>query len=201
MKIAKLMIAAALSSACLGVSAPAGAQSDPFLGETTAFAMNWCPRGWAAANGATLAITSNTALFSLLGTTFGGNGTTNFVLPDLRGRTPVTYGQGLGLSNYFIGEPAGTESITLTTAQLPTHSHQAFTQAYSGAPNSDVPTGRTLADFPTGVNPYVGTPNTAMAANTAQTNATGGGQPFDNRQPYLALNWCIALTGTYPPRS
>lgn len=170
--------------------------SQPFIAEIRMFGGNFPPRGWAFCNGQLLSIAQHTAVFAILGTTFGGNGQTTFGLPDLRGRVPVGIGQGPGLSNRVAGETFGTESVALTQAQMPTHSHAqlASTAAVSGA------VGPSGAPGATTVNLYgSGQPSVAMAAGAVQPS--GGGQPHNNMAPSLAVNFIIALEGIFPSRN
>jgi len=178
---------------------------DPFVGEIRAVGFNYAPRGWALCDGSLIQIRQSTALFSILGTQFGGDGRTTFALPDLRGRAIVNPGQGQGLSPYTIGAKAGVESVTLSTVQMPAHIH-GF-----GGQLSVNPTPPSNAATPTGN--YIGVPSQAqysdtpgadtMAANsvTGTVGAVGDSQAHDNRQPYLALNYIIALQGEFPQRS
>jgi microcystin-dependent protein len=176
--------------------------AEPFLGEIRIFAGNFAPRGWALCNGQILAISQNTALFSLLGTFYGGNGTSTFALPDLRGRLAVNQGQGPGLSSYTIGEQTGTESVTLLTTNMPAHTH--LINASTGAADLGSPAGAVLA-VPydsTGVagTGYTKTPaNTQMAPNAV--GLAGGSQPFSILQPLLAVTFIIALQGIFPSRN
>lgn len=175
--------------------------AEPYLGEISLFAGNFAPRGWAFCNGQLLAISQNTALFSILGTTYGGNGQTTFALPDLRGRAPLSAGQGPGLSDYQLGEAGGQETVTLLSAQIPAHTHSlnAFNdKGDQSLPGNNVPA--VVVDSSNGTaNAY-----TASSANTVMSptaiGATGGNQPHENRQPYLALNYIIALEGIFPSR-
>lgn len=172
--------------------------SEPFLGMIIIVPYNFAPRGWAFCSGQILPISQNTALFSLIGTTFGGNGQTTFALPDLRGRWPNSSGQGPGLSNYDLGQVGGNESTTLTINQMPAHNHNSTTPAVTTDGNSPDPAaGAVLAG---GTNIY------RVAAATVQmsptpTSLTGGSQPFSILQPYLTLNFCIALEGIFPSRN
>ncbi len=170
--------------------------SEPFVGEIRMFAGNFAPQGWAFCDGQLLAISENDALFSLLGTTYGGDGQTTFGLPDLRGRLPIHAGNGPGLSPRRLGSTGGSESVTLTTNQLPSHTHGATGSGASGTdPN---PAGNFLAGS-TVVSPYVQeTPDTPFAA--AAITATGGSQSHMNLMPYLCVNFIIALFGIYPSR-
>jgi len=169
--------------------------SDPFLGEIRLFGCNFAPLGWALCDGQLLSIAENTALFSLLGTTYGGNGTSTFALPDLRGRVALSSGQGPGLSNYAQGSSAGTESVALTEAQLPTHTHKAVCSSSPGQQASPVTNVWAAISLAYRRNPGV---NQLMNPNAITT--TGGNQAHENRQPFLALNYCIALQGIYPSR-
>jgi microcystin-dependent protein len=169
--------------------------SEPFLGEIRMFAGNFAPKGWALCNGQVLSISQNTALFSLLGTFYGGNGSATFALPDLRSRVPVHQGQGPGLSNYVIGEEGGAENVTLLTSQIPSHTHAAQASSTSGG-NSD-PTDSFWASS-AATKQYSPTTNAVMAP-TAMTQT--GGQPFSILMPYLAVNFIIALQGIFPSRN
>jgi microcystin-dependent protein len=171
----------------------------PFLAQITLFAGNFAPRGWAFCQGQILAVSQNTALFAILGTTYGGNGQTTFALPDLRGRVPVGPGQGPGLSNYDLGQVAGTESVTLNSNQLPAHTHTL--NANSAAGSLRDPGGNVLAKEATGQTAVYtnAAPNTAL--NAASVGSVGGGQPVSIVQPYLAINFIIALEGIFPSRN
>ncbi|MDQ6804015.1 MAG: tail fiber protein [Actinomycetota bacterium] len=170
--------------------------SEPFLGEIRMFGFNFAPQGWAMCNGQTLSISQNTALFSLLGTQYGGNGQTTFALPDLRSSVAMHQGQGPGLSPYVIGEKAGTESVTLTSAQMPQHNHSVVANGGSGTttrPGGGVPA-RTTEDI------YAAAPD-GTTMNPGMIGNTGGSQPHTNIQPYLVVNFCIALQGIFPSRN
>jgi microcystin-dependent protein len=168
---------------------------DPFLGEIRCFGFNFAPRGWAVCQGQLLAISSNTALFSLLGTMYGGDGRVTFALPDLRGRLPMGFGQGPGLSDRVQGEPGGEEQVSLLQTQLPAHSHTvaASSAATSKSPSAAVPA------FTAAGSSY-GT-SADMSMSTSMIAGGGSSQQHDNMSPYLVLNWCIALEGIYPPRN
>jgi microcystin-dependent protein len=160
------------------------------------FAGNFAPRGWAFCDGQLLAVSQNDALFSLLGTIYGGDGRTTFGLPDLRGRIPIHAGTGPGLSERRLGSKSGTERETVTVGQLPTHSHTF--QASTAAGNQSDPSGATLASSPN-VRIYRDVaPSVNMA--TSSLLATGGSQPHDNMAPYLCVHYIIALYGVYPSR-
>jgi len=166
--------------------------ADPFIAEIKMFGGNFAPRGWALCNGQILSIAQNTALFSLLGTTYGGNGQTTFALPDLRGRVPLHPGQGPGLSPRSLGETAGTENVTLSTAQMPQHLHQLPASGNEETTNQAVPNA-----VPAKGGVYSTAPNTTMAP----TAAAGGSQPHENMPPYQAVNFIIALEGIFPSRN
>lgn len=168
-----------------------------FVGEIRIFGFNFAPQGWAQCNGQLLSIAQNTALFSLLGTTYGGDGQATFALPDLRSRLPVGQGQGPGLSSYAEGQAGGAETVTLAATQMPGHSHPV--KASSSAANSGQPEGRTLARSAS--HTYTAQPDTSTVMNAGMLGDTGGSQPHDNIQPYLAVNFCIALQGIFPSRS
>ncbi|TCV89019.1 phage tail protein [Sulfurirhabdus autotrophica] len=166
---------------------------DPFVGEIRAVGFNFAPVGWALCNGQLLPISQNTALFSLLGTTYGGNGQTTFALPNLQGRAMMHPGQGPGLTPHFLGETGGTASETLSPSAMPMHNH-----AFSAA------TGTATTGTPSGASSLAaGSVNTYGTANNLvpMGEVVGGNQPHNNMQPYLVLNYVIALQGVFPPRS
>lgn len=167
--------------------------SEPFIGQVTLFAGNFAPRGWAFCSGQLLSIAQNTALFSILGTTYGGNGQTTFALPDLRGRVPLGPGQGPGLSNVVLGQQGGVENVTLTQAQAPAHGHPV------AASNAAATAARPGGNLPAGNGAYGAAADTTM--NPAMVGAAGGSQPHENRQPYLGMNFIIALEGIFPARN
>lgn len=169
------------------------------IGDIKMFAGNFAPRNWAFCNGQILSISQNTALFSILGVTYGGNGQTTFGLPDLRGRVPIHSGnsQGPGLSNYTLGQAAGTENVTLLTNQMPAHNH--LLSASSSAGTSASPNNGFPAVLDAG-NGYAASSNGA-ALNAAAIGTAGGNQPHPNVQPYLAVNFIICLFGIFPSRN
>lgn len=173
--------------------------ASPFLGEIRMFAGNFAPRGWAFCNGQILSIAQNTALFSLLGTTYGGNGQTTFALPNLQGRVPVHWGQGPGLSPYNLGQQTGQESVTLLQTQLPAHTHPL--NAIAGGGNQASPAGNLPAVESTGtsLNYASGAPTITM--NPLAVGATGSSQPVPVVQPCLAVSFIIALQGIFPSRN
>ena len=199
-KFATLSAAVALATAM--PTAPVSAQYEPLIGQLTLFGYDWCPRNWARADGQIMAISQNTALFSLYGTTYGGDGRTTFGLPDLRGRVPIHDGRGGGLSNYVLGQRGGQEFVTLITPEIPSHSHTGHVVAISGATaDKSSPSGTVLARSVVNDIYVNGVPSDAMANGTVQTNPTGGNQSHENRMPYLAMNWCVALYGVFPSRN
>lgn len=187
--------------------------SEPFIATIVMFGGNFAPRGWAFCNGQILSIAQNTALFSLLGTTYGGNGETTFALPDLRGRVPVHVDH--GFSNYVLGTSGGTESVTLAVSQMPPHTHGVTLGTLAGSVkvastkgNSPTPVGNVPAAEATGVTATSSTavPNATMRADSIAftgapaTVAAGGGLPVSIVQPFLAVNYIIAIEGIFPPR-
>ncbi len=172
--------------------------ADQFLGEIRIFAGNFAPAGWAFCNGQILPIAQNSALFSLLGTFYGGNGTSNFALPNLQGNFPMCQGGGAGLTQRIMGETDGSATVTLLSTEMPNHSHnlQAALSPTSGT------AGSTVALAPTGNGASIyHAPTNLRALAPASLASAGGDQPHENRQPYLALNFIIALTGIFPPRA
>jgi microcystin-dependent protein len=175
--------------------------SDQFVAEIRIFACNFAPVGWAMCNGQLLPISQNTALFSLIGTFYGGNGTSNFALPNLQGAAPMAQGNGFGLSPRVVGEAGGETSVTLYQAQLPAHTHAFNTYAGRGINQTAPGSGLTLSESQ-GQSVYDATQNPALTQmNPSMVGVTGGGGAHNNLMPYLALNFCIALQGIYPPRS
>ena len=173
--------------------------SEPFLGEIYLSGINFAPRGYAICAGQILSIAQNTALFSLLGTTYGGNGQTTFALPDLRGRVPVGQGQGPGLANKTLGEVAGVEAVTLIATQMPAHTHPL--KAVKEVGDASDPTNALLANTGALDREYKSTPGTSTTMSSAAIGVTGGSQPHDNMPPYLVLNMYIAMEGIFPSRN
>ena len=171
-----------------------------FIAQIALFGFSYAPKGWAQCNGQLLSIQQNQALFSLLGTTYGGDGITTFALPDLRGRRAINTGQGPGLSNYTLGQVGGQENVTLVSNQMPTHIHMAFGVAAAG--NQDSPQNNTWAKDNNGtmLNYAPWDSTKAGQMHPSALGNAGGNQPHENRPPYLAANYCIALTGIYPSR-
>lgn len=193
---------------------------EEYMATIMGWAPNFAPRNWAFCAGQTLSISSNTALFSLIGTTYGGNGQTTFNLPDLRGRVPVGAGQGPGTSDYRLGQMGGSETVTLTVAQLAPHTHEAATsglsatiQASDQAATESVPGtngATTLGAAMNGGRPSQAynsaTPNVTLntggqVSGNVTINPTGSGQPIGLMQPYLAINFIICIAGVFPPRN
>jgi len=172
---------------------PAQASSEPFLGEIMWVPYNFAPTGWAFCDGQLLAISQNTALFSLLGTQYGGNGQTTFALPNMQGRVLINAGQGPGLSDYYQGESGGEENHTLTSSEIPSHSHTVKATVATGTATS--PTGAYLGAAATG-NQYGDAPTTTMAPGALAV--AGSTMPHNNMMPYLTLNCIIALQGIFP---
>jgi len=184
--------------------------TEPFIGEIKLFGFGFAPRGYMLCSGQILSISQNTALFSLLGTVYGGNGSTTFALPNLNGRIPVGQGQSPGTSNYTLGEVSGTEQITLLSAQMPMHIHTVNSVRVNILANSangteQSPDGNYPAVSTGGISIYKdsSTPNTFMGATTVTgtTDIAGGSQPFPILQPYVALNYSIATMGIFPSRN
>ncbi|MBB6099989.1 microcystin-dependent protein [Deinobacterium chartae] len=164
--------------------------AEPFISEIRIFTFNFAPKGWATCNGQLLPINQNQALFSLLGTAYGGNGQTNFALPNLQGRVPVHAGEGL-----ILGQSAGTESHTLNVSEIPEHVH--LLSVSNANANQTIGTGNVLAAFSGGYAPD----GPAAPLHPATISNAGGSQPHENRQPFLTLNFCIALQGIFPSQS
>ncbi|QIF02904.1 tail fiber protein [Roseimicrobium sp. ORNL1] len=172
--------------------------ADPFVAEIRIFPFNFAPRGWAWCDGQLLPLSQNTALFSLLGTTYGGNGKSNFALPDLQGRAPMHPGQGPGLSLHDLGETGGSETVTLLESEIPNHSHALNAQVPPA--DSATPQGNSLARV-IGASPYLppaGAPLVTMAPEALAP--AGGDAPHNNLQPFLTFYFNIALQGVFPPR-
>ncbi|QEQ97176.1 phage tail protein [Neptunomonas concharum] len=180
---------------------PASAASDPLLGEVMLVGFNFCPRGWMEAAGQLLPISQNTALFSLYGTIYGGDGRTTFALPDLRGRAPIGAGSGPGLSTYNQGIRGGTEEFTLLVQNMPEHNHSIM--ATSAQVTKGGPAGKLLAadNHTNKYTIYNGGSTPLSAMDSRMVTNTGGSQAVSKRSPYLAMKWCVATQGVYPSRS
>lgn len=175
--------------------------ADPFVAEIRIFPFNFAPKGWAWCDGQLMPLSQNTALFSLLGTTYGGDGKSNFALPDLQGRAPMHPGQGPGLSLHDLGESGGSETVSLLESEIPAHSHTLRSSAEDADADNPAPTNTTGGSA--GVSLYLGAPNQVVVSSQLSPNAlapAGGDQPHNNMMPYLTFFFCIALQGVFPPR-
>ncbi|NHK26727.1 phage tail protein [Parvularcula flava] len=200
MRIKAAAVTGAMAIAIGGLSsiAPAAAQPESFTGQLMLTGYNFCPQGWAPAEGQLIAISENPALFSLYGTYYGGNGQTTFGLPDLRGRVPIHYGTGPGLPTYQLGEAGGTTSFTLTIPQMPSHDHRVNTTNQTA--DQEDPDNRYLAGGVGDDDMYHdGPPNREMAAD--MVGQAGDNEPVDHRGPYTAMQWCVSLQDIFPPRN
>lgn len=175
--------------------------ANPFLAEIRIFPFNFAPKGWAFCDGQLLPISQNTALFALLGTTYGGNGTSTFALPNLQGCAPMQQGQGPGLSLRDLGETAGEQNVTLLQTEMPAHTHTV--QASGSVANQLTPVANAWATGQKGFGSFYvpSAPATNVQMNPFGTSIAGGSQPHNNMMPYLTLNFCIALQGIFPARS
>lgn len=201
-KFKRLMVAAALAGT-MSTTTPAHAGSQPFLGQIIFYPYNFCPRGWATTQGQILSIAQNTALFSLLGTTYGGNGQTTFALPNLSGRSVVGQGNGPGLTPRDLGEQGGAESQTLTINEMPSHTHTGLMTTISANGDTTVAIRNGFAGVANSYQPGAPPITPPAILNSAATVVTtaGGSQPFAMRSPALALTPCIAIQGIYPSRN
>lgn len=172
--------------------------SDPFVAEIRMFGGNFAPTGWAQCNGQILPISQNTALFSLLGTSYGGDGKSTFALPNLEGSAPLGQGQGSGLSDYVVGQASGSQTVTLLTSEMPLHNH--FMTAYrDDLADINTPSPDVILGLASAVTPYLPSSNTQMAFNA--TSIAGSSFPHNNMQPFLTVTFIIAQQGVFPPRS
>lgn len=210
-----ISILSAGALACLALGGAAQAQ-EAYIGEIKSFGFNFCPVGWAALDGQLLAISSNDALFSLLGTQFGGDGRTTFALPDLRGRIPLHAGNGPGLTPRVVGQKGGAETEAQTVLTMPAHTHSVTGRidhhlvGTSDATTENSPEGHYLGTFANNFSAYTTTKNAGLSAmgagsvhldgSAVSVGSTGGGTPQTNMAPYLATEYCIALVGVYPSR-
>lgn len=173
--------------------------STPFLAEIKIVSFNFAPKGWALCNGQILPINQNQALFSLLGTTYGGDGRVNFALPNLQGRAPIHFGQGSGLGDYMVGQVGGSEAVTLNSQDIPTHTHAV--NASAAVASSKLPTGNVLAKKARFGKDVYAAPAHLVAMAPSALAPAGGSQPHTNMQPSLTLNFVIALQGIFPSRN
>ncbi|MCG8506121.1 MAG: tail fiber protein [Sphingomonadales bacterium] len=205
-RVATAGLAGLIAVPLLSTTAPA---QQPYIGEVKLWGMSWCPRGWTPANGQLLEIERYTALFSLYGTTYGGDGRTNFGVPSLQGRAAMSSGRGPGLSSYTIGQRAGETSFTVDTNTMASHNHAATTSPKLRATDAGATTGTPgdqVALAAATENIYRNTPVTGQlrpesVTATTTVQSTGSGQTVSYRGPYLAMTWCVALDGIYPPRN
>ena len=173
--------------------------AEPFIGQIIQVGFDFAPRGYAFCSGQQLSIAQNTALFSLLGTQFGGNGQTTFGLPDLRGRVAIHQGTGPGLSSYTMGQASGTENVTLLSTQMPAHNHLMSTTNVAGA--VPTPGGNFVAPSSDSALSSFRPTSDGSTLNPQAIGLAGGNQPHPNMQPYLVINFCIALQGIFPSRN
>jgi microcystin-dependent protein len=174
--------------------------SSPFVAEIRIFPFNFAPKGWAFCNGQILPISQNTALFSLLGTTYGGNGQSTFALPNMQGSAPMQPGQGPGLSLHDLGETGGSETVTLLESEIPSHSHTWMAAANPPPSNGGLPDPSVVLGRSSGGTGYKQVPSNLVPMADQAIAPVGGNLPHNNMQPYLTLNFCIALQGVFPPR-
>ena len=175
--------------------------SDNFLGEIRIFPFNFAPKGWAMCDGQLMPLSQNTALFSLLGTTYGGDGKSNFALPNLMGLAPMQEGQGPGLSLRDLGETGGEQAVTLLATEMPAHNHSLAAFVGRGSNVNTPGPAVTLSTSPGNFVYDTATPNPPAQMAQGMLAVAGGSQPHNNLMPYLTLNFCIALQGIFPPRS
>ena len=176
------------------------ARAEKVLGDVFLVGFNFCPRGSAEAAGQLLSINQNQSLYSLLNTTYGGDGETSFALPDLRGRVPISLGNGAGLSTYAPGEKGGAEAVILTAAEMPVHTHTASIRAAEDSPNSSSPSTAALAESQIYNNTEAPSVNSSLHTDTLTLSSVGGNLAHENRMPILALKYCIVTQGVFPSR-
>jgi microcystin-dependent protein len=197
-----ISLALTIGGISLASTSPANAQAGTqYIGQVSAFAGNFCPRGWMGADGTLLPISQNSALFSLYGTYYGGDGRVTFGLPDLRGRRPVGFGDGPGIGNYAMGEKAGAAEFTLTVNNLPAHNHIGALRASNLPGDTANPNNNSLATTGSATIYHTGAPVVNMDTGTAVINNAGGNQMVQKQSPYLVIRWCVATVGIYPSRN
>lgn len=197
-----ISVAFAVGGISLATTAPANAQAGTqYIGQISAFAGNFCPRNWAAADGTLVPISQNAALFSLFGTYYGGDGRTSFALPDLRGRRPVGFGDGPGIGTYAMGQRAGATQFTLTINNLPSHNHVGMMRAAQMQGDTQNPNNNSLATTAVTQIYHTGAPTVNMDVGTVVTTNSGGSGPVSKESPYLVMRWCVAMFGIYPSRN
>ena len=174
--------------------------ADPFVAEIRMFPFTFAPKGWAFCNGQLLPLSQNTALFSLLGTTYGGNGKSNFALPNLQGSAPMHPGQGPGLSLHDLGEQSGTPFVTLLTSEIPVHAHTVMGSGNPPPGNAGIPDPSVELARSSGTTVYLAAPAAMGMMNPQALQIAGGSFPHNNMMPYLTVNFCIALQGIFPAR-
>ncbi|MEY2510298.1 MAG: hypothetical protein QOE26_1061 [Verrucomicrobiota bacterium] len=174
--------------------------ADPFVAEIRIFPFNFAPKGWAFCDGQLLPLSQNTALFSLLGTTYGGDGKSNFALPNMQGNAPMHPGQGPGLSLHDLGETGGSQTVSLLESEIPVHSHVMHASG-DPADNNVVTNAMAAKPLGRGNNLYTTASGALVTMNFSAIAPAGGDQPHNNMQPYLTLSFCIALQGVFPPRT
>lgn len=174
--------------------------ADPFLAEIRIFGFTFAPQNWAQCNGQSMPISQNTALFSLIGVTYGGNGTTVFSLPNLQGSTACSSGQLPGSPNHPLGQAFGSPSVTVLTAQIPYHNHNFNATSPTAAQETNTPVANSSLGRTSGQFDFTSTGNHDTTLAPQMIGMTGGSQPHENRQPFLVLNYCICMAGIYPPR-
>ena len=174
---------------------------DGYYAEIRMFAGNYAPRGWMFCHGQLLPIEPNQALFAIIGTFYGGDGDTNFALPDLRGRVPMSFGQGPGLSNYDVGQSGGVESVNLNTTQIPAHNHALSASNAAGTATSPSGNHPAVVVDPTANPMSAYGSGTLVPMNAASIGSTGGSQPHTNLQPHLVVNFIICIEGIFPPQN
>lgn len=199
--IIKSIVFSTIAASTLVASTQTQAGQDTFLGEIMWVGYSFCPRGYANADGQLLPIAQYSALFSLYGTSYGGDGRTTFALPDLRGRSPVHLGSGPGLTPIRLGQKGGAEKVTLNVNEIPSHSHSATLHATSNSGDVDSPSAAIQASARRSGVYSNGATNTDMNASSISVSNAGGNQPHENRSPYLSLRACVALVGIYPSRN